>query len=108
MFIDLAVDLQNEHVMIFCDFLWFSNKVRAIVALEAGMCQNGIDVCVVTETLLKPAPPDAIVNIANYCVFRRDRNWSGKDMRNKDGVAIYKTTLQWLMFIAQPCMKSSA
>ena len=36
-----------------------------------------------------PAQPDAVVNIADYVVFRRDKNWSGKDMRNKGGVAIY-------------------
>ena len=53
------------------------------------MRNNDIDVCVVSETHLKPAQPDAVVNIADYAVFRRDRNWSGKDMRNKGGVAIY-------------------
>ena len=53
------------------------------------MQNNDIDVCVVSETHLKPAQPDAVVNIADYAVFRRDRNWSGKDMRNKGGVAIY-------------------
>ena len=53
------------------------------------MRNNDIDVCVVSETHLKPAQPDAVVNIADYAVFRSDRNWSGKDMRNKGGVAIY-------------------
>ena len=38
---------------------------------------------------LKPAQPDAMVNIANSSIFRRDRNWSGRDMRNNGGVAIY-------------------
>ena len=65
------------------------NRVRAPVALEADMRNNGIDVCVVSETHLKPAQPDGVVNIADYAVFRRDRNWSGKDMRNKGDVAIY-------------------
>lgn len=50
---------------------------------------NDIDVCVVSETHLKPAQPDAVVNIADYAVFRRDRNWSGKDMQDKGGVDIY-------------------
>ena len=53
------------------------------------MRNNDIDVCVVSETHLKLAQPDAVVNIADYAVFRRDRNWSGKDMWNKGGVAIY-------------------
>ena len=48
-----------------------------------------ISVRVVTETHLKRAQPDAILNIANYSTFRRDRNWSRRDMRNNDGVAIY-------------------
>ena len=50
---------------------------------------NDIDVCVVTETHLKPETPDAVVNIANYSNFRGDRNWAGCDMRAKEGVAIY-------------------
>lgn len=57
--------------------------------LEADTCQNDMTVCVVMETQLKPAQPDAMVNIANSTIFRRDRNWSGRDMRNNGGVAIY-------------------
>ena len=53
------------------------------------MINNDIDVCVVSETHLKPAMPGAVINIPNYTIFRRDRNWSGRDMRNKGGVAIY-------------------
>ena len=33
--------------------------------------------------------PDAIVNIPNYSILRRDRNWAGTDKRSKGGVAIY-------------------
>ena len=72
-----------------CSLSKTNNRVQASVALEADMRNNDIDVCVVSETHLKPAQPDAVVNIADYAVFRRDRNWSGKDMRNKGGVAIY-------------------
>lgn len=72
-----------------CSLSKTKNRVRAPVALEADMRNNDIDVCVVSETHLKPAQPDAVVNIADYAVFRRDRNWLGKDMRNKGGVAIY-------------------
>ena len=57
--------------------------------LEADTCQNDMTACVVMETHLKPAQPDAMVNIANSSIFRRDRNWSGRDMRNNGGVAIY-------------------
>ena len=53
-------------------------------------CVRMISKCVVTETYLKPAQRDAIVNIANYSIFRRDGNWSGKEMRNNGGVAIYR------------------
>ena len=72
-----------------CSLSKTNNRVRASVALEADMRNNDIDVCVVSETHLKPAQPDAVVNIADYAVFRRDRNWSGEDMRNKGGVANY-------------------
>ena len=30
-----------------------------------------------------------MVNIADFNIYRRDRNWSGLDMRNKGGVAVY-------------------
>ena len=45
--------------------------------------------CVVSETHLKLEKPDAVVNIPNYTIFRRDRNWSGRDVRKKGGVAVY-------------------
>ena len=72
-----------------CSLAKPKNKVRAVVALEADLHNNDVDVCVVSETHLKPEQPDAIVNIADYTIFRRDRNWSGNDIRNKGGVTIY-------------------
>ena len=72
-----------------CSLAKTKNKVRAAVGLEADLRSKDIDVCVVSETHLKPAQPDAIVNIENYSIFRRDRNWNGRDMRNKGGIAIY-------------------
>ena len=58
-----------------CSLTKTKNRVRAPVAFEADMQNNDIDVCVVSETHLKPALSDAVVNIADYAVFRRDRNW---------------------------------
>ena len=52
------------------------------MALEA-------DACVVSETHLKNYVPDTMVNIPNYKIYRRDDNWSGRDLRNKGGIAIY-------------------
>lgn len=38
-----------------------------------------IDICVVSETHLKPDVPDAIVNIPNYTIHRNwDRNYKRK------------------------------
>ena len=65
------------------------NRVRAVVALEADIKSMDIDICVVSETHLKPDMPDACVNISNYIIHRRDRNFAGLDKRNKGGVAIY-------------------
>ena len=48
------------------------------------MCVN-----VVTETHLKLDQPDAVVNSEDFNIYRRDRNWSGPDMRNKGSVAVY-------------------
>ena len=72
-----------------CSLSKTKNKVRASVALEADLKNHDIDVCVVTETHLKLDQPDAVVNIADFNIYRRDRNWSGLDMRNKGGVAVY-------------------
>ena len=33
--------------------------------------------------------PDAVVNIPNYNVFRRDRGWADLDNRKKGGVTVY-------------------
>ena len=39
------------------------NRVRAVVAVEADLNNNDIDVCIVSETHLKPDIPDSVVNI---------------------------------------------
>ncbi len=72
-----------------CSLVKTKNRVRAVVALEADLVNNDIDVCVVSESRLKPEMPDAVVTIHNYSIFRRDRSWEGRDMRAKGGVAIY-------------------
>ncbi|CAB3999472.1 Hypothetical predicted protein [Paramuricea clavata] len=72
-----------------CSLAKTKNRVRAVVALEADLVNNDIDVCVVSESHLKPEMPDAVVTIHNYSIFRRDRSWEGRDMRAKGGVAIY-------------------
>ena len=71
-----------------CSLAKKKNRVRAVVALESDLLQNVIDICVVTETHLKPDIPGSVVNIPNYTIFRRDRNWGGHDMRSKGGVAV--------------------
>ena len=63
--------------------------MRASIALKADLKNHDIDVCIVTETHLKLDQPDALVNIADFNIYRRDRNCSGLDMRNKGGVAVY-------------------
>ena len=72
-----------------CSITNLKNRVRAPIALEADMKNMDIDICVVSETYLKPDIPNAIVNIPNYSILRRDRNWAGTDKRSKGGVAIY-------------------
>ena len=50
--------------------------MRAVVALKSDLLQNDIDICVVTETHLKPDIPDSVVTYQTiYTIFRRDRNW---------------------------------
>ena len=56
-----------------CSLAKTKNRVRAAVALEADLNNKDIDVCIVSETHLKPEMPDAIVNIPGYSIFRRDR-----------------------------------
>ena len=66
------------------------SRVRAVVALEADLRNNDIDACVVSETRLKNDVPDnTVVNIPGYKIYRRVRNWSGQDLRNKGGIAIW-------------------
>ena len=72
-----------------CSITNLKNRVRAPIALEADMKNMDIDIYVVSETYLKPDIPNAIVNIPNYSILRRDRNWAGTDKRSKGGVAIY-------------------
>ena len=68
-----------------CSLEKTKNKVRAVAALETDLITNDIDVCVVSETHLKPEKPGAVVKV----IFRRDRNCSGRDVRKKGGVAVY-------------------
>lgn len=72
-----------------CGLSKTKNRVRAPVALEADLRSQDIDVCIVSETHLSTNMPDAVVNIPNYNVFRRDRGWADLDKRKKGGVAIY-------------------
>ena len=58
------------------------------MTLEADLNNKDIDICVVSETHVKPGTPDAIVNVPGYNIFRRDRNWSGLNSRCKGGIAI--------------------
>ena len=53
------------------------------------MFDNDIDVCVVSEMHLKPDMPDVMIDIFNYTIFRRYRNWCGFDLRQKRGLAVY-------------------
>ena len=46
------------------------------MALEVDLNNKDIDICVVSETHLKPEMLDAIVNTPGYNIFRQDRNWS--------------------------------
>ena len=85
-----------------CSLSKTKNHVRAPVALEADLRSQDIDVCVVSETHLSTNMPDAVVNIPNYNVFRRDRDWAGLDKRKKGGVAVYvRDSLKVWMFTVQ-------
>ena len=59
------------------------------MALEADLNNKDIDICVVSETHLKPGMLDTIVNIPRYKIFRQDRNWLGLDSRCKGGITIF-------------------
>ena len=71
-----------------CSLAKSKNRVRA-VALETNLNNKDIDICVVSETHLKPEMSNANVNIPGYKLFRRDRNWSGLDSRCKGRIAIF-------------------
>lgn len=79
-----------------CSLSKTKNRVRAPVALEADLRSQDIDVCVVSETRLSTNMPDAVVNIPNYKVFRRDRGWADLDKRKKGGVADVRYSLKVL------------
>jgi hypothetical protein len=72
-----------------CSLVKTKNRVRAAVALELDINGNDIDICIVPETHLKASIPDSVVCISNYNIFRRDRDYSGRDLRVKGGIAIY-------------------
>ena len=72
-----------------CSLMKTKNRIRSSVTLEADLHNNDVDICVVSETHLKPDVPDAAVNISNYSMNRRDRNWGGRDMRKNGGIAVY-------------------
>ena len=72
-----------------CSLAKTKNRVRAVVALETDLRRKDIDVCIVSETHLKTNIPNSAVDIHNYDIYRRDRNWSGMDKRAKGGIAIY-------------------
>ena len=72
-----------------CSLSKTKNRVRASVALEADLKTDDIDICIVSETHLKSEMPDSTVNIANYQIYRRDRNCFGQDNRSKGGIAVF-------------------
>jgi hypothetical protein len=53
------------------------------------MIATDVDICIVSETHLKPDIPDTVVAISNYVLHRRDRNCFGNDKRTGGGVAVY-------------------
>ena len=49
-----------------------------------------INICsLVSETHLRLDVPDAVIAMSNYALYRRDSNWSRRDMRKNGGSAIY-------------------
>ena len=89
-----------------CGLKKTKNRVRTPVALEADLRNQDIDVCVVSETHLSTEMPDALANIPNYTLFRRDRDWADLDKRKKGGVAInLRDNLKFWTSIDQVYMK---
>ena len=72
-----------------CSLVKTKKCVRAAVAIESDMNRNDVDICIVSETHLKAEIPDSVVCIPNYNIFKRDRDYSGSDLRAKGGIAIY-------------------
>ena len=72
--------------------LWFEENKElgeGSCCAEADLRNQDIDVCVVSETYLSTEVPDAVANIPNYTLCRRDRDWADLDKREKGSVAIY-------------------
>ena len=57
------------------------------MALEADLNNEDIDICIVSETHLKPDI------ITGYSIFRQHRNWSVLDNRGEGGVAMFARSL---------------
>ena len=57
--------------------------------MEADFKNMDINICVVSETHLKPDVPDAFVNIPWITRSTEKTNYDGANKRNKAGVAIY-------------------
>ena len=72
-----------------CSLAKSKNRLRAPVPIEVHLNNQGIAICVVTETHLSTDLPDYIVNIPEYNLFRQDRGWLRRDKRKNGGIAIY-------------------
>ena len=92
-----------------CSLSKTKNRVRAPVAHEADLRSQDIDVCVVSETRLSTNMPDAVVNIPNYNVFRRDRGWADLDKRKKRGCCgcEIRSVHSWRQVAATRCSDTS-
>lgn len=80
------------------------------MALEMDMHTNDIDICVVSETHLRLDVPDhdAVIAMSNYALYRRDRNWSGREMRKNGGISTSEIISQFSMYIyLLPCPRDN-
>ena len=74
-----------------CGLAKTMNCVRAPVVLKIHFRNQDIDVCVVwvvSETYLSANVPDAVVNIPEYVIYRRDRGWAELNKKKKGGIAV--------------------
>ena len=85
------------------------SKTKNRVAHEADLRSQDVDVCVVSETRLSTNMPDAVVNIPNYNVFRRDRGWADLDKRKKRGCCgcEIRSVHSWRQVAATRCSDTS-